>query len=139
MTSSDPAPRGPLHSSLWAVQILLAFSFLAAGGMKATQPLDALAAMGMTFVPRLPGELVRFIGACEVLGGIGLIAPAASRIAPRLTGLAAAGLALVMALAVVEHARNGEYPQIIVNVVLGGLSVFVAWGRLVKVPIAPRQ
>ena len=38
-----------------------------------------------------PGEFIRFIGVCEVLGAIGLILPYALRILPGLTALAAAG------------------------------------------------
>jgi uncharacterized membrane protein YphA (DoxX/SURF4 family) len=43
--------------------------------------------------------------------------------------LAAVGLALLMAGAAITHARRGEYPNIAVNVVLGGLAVWIAVAR----------
>lgn len=47
-------------------------------------------------------------------------------IAVVLTPLAAAGLALTMAGAAIVHARRKEFPDIAVNVVLGGLALLVA-------------
>lgn len=132
------SPRGPLHVGLWIVQGLLAFAFLGAGAMKLSQPIDALLQGGMTFVTYTPEALVRFIGLSEVLGAVGLLAPSALRIQPRLTGIAAALLALVMVLAAGAHLTHGEAPMIVPNIVLGGLSAFVAWGRLVKAPIPAR-
>lgn len=75
-------------------------------------------------------------------GALGLVLPAATRIRPRLTPVAALGLVTVMLLAVlfhvVFHVARGEFQMLPVNVVLGGLASFVAWGRFEKVPIAPR-
>lgn len=131
-------PRGGLHLGLWAAQVLLGLMFLGAGGVKLTTPIGELAAMGMTFVDRSPEALVRFIGLSELLGGIGLLVPAASRILPQLTGVAAALLTLVMVLAAGEHALNNEISHVPANLVLGGLLAFVAWGRLVAAPIPAR-
>jgi hypothetical protein len=50
-------------------------------------------------------------------------------VAPVLTPLAASGLVVLMVGAAVTHARRGETPMIAVNVVLGLLAAFVAWGR----------
>ena len=80
--------------------------------------------------------LIRFIGVSELAAGLGLLLPAALRVAPRLTVAAAAGLALVMVLAVGFHMGRGEYSAIGTNVVLGGLAGVVAWGRVQKAPIA---
>ena len=71
--------------------------------------------------------------------GIGLALPSALRIAPRLTGAAAVGLLVVMVLAAGTHLMNGQASHVPVNVVLGGLSAFVAWGRLSAARIAPRS
>jgi DoxX-like family len=49
---------------------------------------------------------VRFIGVAELLGGIGLILPAAAGIAPILTPIAATCLAVVMVLATDRHATR---------------------------------
>ena len=127
-----------LRVALWTVQILLALTFLMAGFMKATTPIDELVGMGMWFAPTAGGVLVRFIGVSEILGAIGLVAPAATRILPWLTPLAAALLATEMVLAMGTHASAGEWGNLPVNLVLGGLAAFVAWGRTVKAPIPAR-
>ena len=60
----------------------------------------------------------------EVLGAIGLIVPAATGIAPILTPVAALGLALVMAAAVLVHVRRKE--QFASPLVFGLLALVVA-------------
>ncbi len=134
--SLAPTSNKGLRISLWIVQVLLGVAFLMAGLMKATQPLEALAAQ-MPWVAG-SGALVRFIGISELLGGVGVILPALTRIQPRLTPLAAAALTVVMILAAGLHVVRGEFSAVPVNLVLGGLAAFVAWGRFKKAPIAAR-
>lgn len=136
--SSPAQPSKGLHLSLWIVQVLLGVAFLAAGLMKATTPIADLAAK-MSWVASAGAPLVRFIGVSELLGGLGLILPAATRIKPLLTPLAGAALALVMVLAAGTHVALGEYGALAPNFVLGGLAAFVAWGRFKQAPIAPRS
>lgn len=133
-----PTLEALVNIALWILQALLALAFFGAGAMKLATPIDQLLANGMTFVAYTPAPLVRFIGASEVAGALGLILPSALRIAPRLTPLAAGLLALVMALAAGTHLSHGEAPMIVPNLVLGGLSAFVAWGRLRRAPISAR-
>src|SRR4051812_5392780 len=83
--------------------------------------------------------MLMFIGSMELLGAVGVIAPAATRIAPAVTALAAGGFATVMLLAALFHAYRNEPTNIAVNVVLGLVSAFVAWGRAAKAPIASRS
>ena len=123
--------------ALWIAQALLALAFLAAGAMKLTQPLATLAT-SMPWTADVPGAIVRLIGLAEVLGALGLVLPAATRIRPRLTSLAAAALALVMALAAIFHLARGEAAMVPVMLVLAALLAFVAWGRAARAPIAPR-
>jgi putative oxidoreductase len=122
--------------SLWVVQVLLALAFGMAGIMKTTRPIADLA-KNMNWVADLP-SLVRFIGASELAGAIGLLLPSLTRIAPRLTPLAAVGLVTVMILAAAFHISRGEFAMMPPSVILGLLSAFVAWGRFVKAPILPR-
>lgn len=122
-----------IHIALWVVQGLLAVAFGLAGFMKLTAPIAQLAANGMNFVNHYSVEMVRFIGLSEVLGALGLILPAALRIKPFLTPLAATGLAITMVLAAFEHISQGE--PIVANLVLLALTGFVAWGRFIKAPI----
>ncbi len=111
---------------LWIIAGLLAAAFAAAGLMKLTQPKAKLAASGMAWTEDFSDGQVKGIGAVEVLGAIGLILPAALGIAEILTPLAAAGLALTMVGAAITHLRRGEGSMVPINVVLGGLAVFVA-------------
>jgi hypothetical protein len=115
---------------LWIVQILLAALFLFAGGMKLVLPLDKL-----TGPVNLPGALIRFIGVVEVLGALGLILPAALRIKPWLTPLAAAGLVIVMIGAVVITLIGGDAFAAVISFVVGLLAAFVAYGRWRLAPI----
>lgn len=131
-------PPTAWHYGLWCVQALLAVAFAMAGFMKLTTPLDQLGA-AMPWVATAPGALVRFIGLAELAGGLGLVLPAATRIKPILTPLAAAGLVLVMVLAAGVHAVRGELEALPINAVLGGLAALVAWGRTAKAPIAARS
>jgi putative oxidoreductase len=135
----DPGESAPVHLALWIVQVLLALVFAAAGAAKLFTPLAELATKGMGgWVVDSPALLVRFIGASELLGAIGLVAPAATRVAPRLTPVAAAALAVVMVLAAGTHVAYGEHGSVVPNAVLGGLAAFVAWGRSKRRPIAAR-
>lgn len=122
-----------LHITLWIVQILLAVAFGMAGFMKIISPIEQLAESGMTFVADYSTGMVRFIGIVEVLGAIGLILPAALRILPVLTPIAAIGIAIVMVLATYYHVTNSEPTT--ATIVLFVLAVFVAWGRFLKAPI----
>jgi hypothetical protein len=124
-----------LKVGLWVAQGLLAFAFTGAAMMKLTQPWDTLAA-SQAWVKLFSPEVVKLIGAVELLGAIGLIVPSVTRILPVLTPIAAGGLVLTMLGAGATHLRVGEPP--VVNVVLGGLAAFVAWGRFKKAPIAAR-
>ena len=120
---------------LWIVQILLALAFLMVGTLKATQPIDKLAAR-MQWVKTLrPQWLVRVIGVLEVLGAIGLILPAVTGILPWLTPVAAIGLVLTMIGAALLHTRRGEVSHIAPNVVLLLLAAFVVVGRFVVMPL----
>lgn len=128
-----------MNRALWILQILLAAAFGMAGVMKLTTSIDDLLAMGMAWVTYTPEGLVRFIGVAEAAGAVGLILPAALRIQPKLTPLAAALLALVMVLAAIMHGSHAEWPAVPPNVVLGALAAFVAWGRWSKAPILPKE
>lgn len=124
-----------MHIVLWVVQVALAGLFLMAGGFKATADASVLAEQ----MPLLPLAFARFIGTAEVAGALGLILPSALRIAPWLTPLAAGALAFTMASAIGFHVvLEGNASSVPVNVVLLGLTLFVAWGRTMRRPILPR-
>ena len=123
--------------SLWTAQILLAVLFFMAGASKVTMPIAELAAQ-MDWPGDVPAGLVRFIGFAEVAGAFGLVLPAATRILPILTPLAAAGLMTVMSLASLFHIARGELSALPITLGLLALATFVAWGRAYKAPIMNR-
>jgi uncharacterized membrane protein YphA (DoxX/SURF4 family) len=118
-----------MNLALWIIAIVLAVAFAGSGLMKLVVPKDKLVTAGQGWAQDYSSTNIRLIGLVEVLGAVGLVLPAALHIAPILVPLAAVGLALVMAGAIVVHARRKEPMNIVVNVVLIVLAVIVAWGR----------
>jgi hypothetical protein len=108
---------------LWVFQSLLAALFLFAGGTKLVMPIDQLVAQS-----HMSGGFLRFIGVVEVLGGLGLVLPGLTGIAPILTPLAAAGLVIVMIGATVVSLPGGVLAALIPFVV-GVLAAWVAVRR----------
>jgi putative oxidoreductase len=135
MPNATSSPSKGLNIGLWIAQVLLLVAFGAAGGMKLFSP--AVAEMAKT-QSGLPYTLTYFIGTSEVLGGVGVVLPAATRIRPKLTGWAAVGLCTIMVLAFGLHLARGEWSHVPPVVVLGALAGFVAWGRLKRAPISSR-
>jgi uncharacterized membrane protein YphA (DoxX/SURF4 family) len=118
-----------MNMALGIVAIALAAAFASSGLMKLVVPKDKFAESGQGWAQDISPDGIRGIGTVEVLGAVGLIAPALTHIAPILVPLAAVGLALVMVGAAVVHARRKELANIVVNVILLAMAVFVAWGR----------
>lgn len=114
---------------LWIVAAVLAVAFLAAGGMKLAKSKPELAEQGMGWVEDFSPRTIKLIAALEVLAAVGLVVPPLVGIAPVLAPLAALGLVLVMAGAVVTHARRKEAPMVAVNLVLLVLALVVVVGR----------
>jgi DoxX-like protein len=111
--------------ALWIIQVLLAALFAFGGFVKLTMPLEALeAATG-----GLPGLLLKFISVCELLGAVGLILPGLLRIKPGLTPLTAAGLTIIMIGATVDTQVVMGAPMVLLPLVVGLLTAFVAYGR----------
>ena len=110
--------------ALWILNALLALAFIAAGAMKLARPKSALVASGMAWVDDFADPTVKLIGAAELIGGIGLILPLLTGIAPILTPIAATALALVMLGAVVVHIRRKE--SAVPSIILGVLSAVSA-------------
>lgn len=120
---------------LWVVQVVVALGFATSGFVKVTQPISSLKNQ-MAWVVEVPAGLVRFIGAAELLGAVGLILPAATGLGSGLTIAAAVGLALIMVLALGFHLQRGEYNRLSPSAVLLLLSLVVVIGRLAVVPFS---
>jgi uncharacterized membrane protein len=120
---------------LWIGQILLALAFLVVGYGHSLAFEQWSARRGMGWMTAVGRNQMRAIGVLEILGVVGLILPAATAILPWLTPVAATCLAVVMALALVFHARRpGEGLNIVNNAVLGIVAGLVAYGRFVVAP-----
>ena len=126
-----------LNITLWVIQVVLAAMYLMAGYQKAFGDL-AVAVKTIFWVAYTPAPLVRFIGTCELLGAVGLILPAALKIRPQLTTLAAAGLSLIMLLANILHIYRGEYYVLPMTLLLLAMAAFVAYGRWKLAPFTPK-
>lgn len=126
--------RPLLGPVLWAVQVLLALFYVYAGYTKLATPPEQLAQM-MPWTASHP-SLVTFTGVVDLLGGIGILLPAALGILPRLSLLAAAGTIVLQVLALGFHLLRGEVAVAPMNVVLIALAAFVLWGRTRAVPFA---
>lgn len=115
-----------MNIAYWITAGLLAFVYLASGGMKIARNKDALIASGQNWVKNVNPVLPKVVGILEVLGAVGLIVPPLTGIAVVLAPTAAIALALVQVVAIVVHIRLGETKQLAVNVVLLALAVAVA-------------
>jgi hypothetical protein len=125
-----------MNIALWIIAALLAAVFLAGGALKIIFSKEKLVVTGRRSNEAFVGWMedfsagaIKAIGVLEVLGAVGLILPAALGIAPPLVPLAAVGLVLLMAGAIITHLRRHEALPILGNIVYLALAAFVAWGR----------
>jgi hypothetical protein len=126
------------HAALWGLQGSLAVVFGVVGCAKVAKSGAALQS-NLAWIVDVPMPLLKIIGVCEVLGAVGVLLPAATRIRPELTPVAGTCLATVMALAFSFHLYRGDPVRfLIVPSVLGLASAMVAWARLRKAPVEPR-
>lgn len=109
--------------------MLLALLFLFAGGTKLILPISVLMQNASPNQVMLPGWFIRFIGVAEVLGGLGLVLPGLLRNRQYLTSLAALGLAIVMAGAVVVTIMGDGVKMAIGPFVILLLLLFIAYAR----------
>lgn len=120
--------------ALWGTQGVLALVFLLAGGLKLVVPPEVLATMSP-----LPVLFLKGIGLAEVLGAIGLILPALTRVRPGLTPLAGACLAVEMIGAALTTLAMGGGATALMPVAVGLLAAFVAYGRYRLAPRSARS
>jgi len=115
----------------WIVQGILAAAMLFAGGTKLARHRKDLISMGMPWAEDFSDTAVKLIGAAEVVGAVGLILPWALGVAPVLTPVAGAALALLLLGAVVVHVRRKEFAAVVPPLVLAAAGAFVAVVRFV--------
>ncbi len=124
-----------MGTALWIVQYVLAVAFIGAGSivLKSHDVLKADPKMG--WANDFSSGFVQFIGAAESAAALGLVLPGLTGIAPILTPLAAIGLVGIMLGAAATHLRRSETPMVVPPMVLAALAAFVAYGRLVVMPV----
>ena len=120
---------------LWILQVLLALLFIFAGVMKFVMSVEEMNAQSPVV---WPGLFLHFIGLCEILGGLGLLLPSLLKIKPRLTPLAALGLAIITAGATVITLMGPMKVMAAYPFVICLLCLFVAYGRWCVRPISSR-
>lgn len=120
---------------VWGVQLLLAAVFLWHGSIYLFPPAEIAPMIDTMIAPALRV----FIGAAEILAGIGIVLPALTRILPWLTPLAAAGMMVVAGSAALFHLTRGEFGNAAFTLVLLLLASVVAYTRWKIVPINPRS
>ena len=130
-------PSKGLRVALWIVQALLALTFVGTGIWKLASPVPDLAAK-MPWMGQVSQRFLYTTAVFDLLGGLGIFLPSVTRIRPGLAVLGAVGCAALMAAAIIFHVSRGEAANTPFNFVLAALSLFVAWGRRFKDPIAPR-
>ena len=133
-----PAPHTPpahrrWNLALWIAQWLLGISLVGAGVFKLSLG-SAGAAEIFPWSTDVP-LLFTITSVIDVLGGLGLVLPAVTRIMPRLTVLAALGVVLLMASSVVFYLSRGEASEIAPNIVMAVVAAVIAWGRWRIAPI----
>jgi uncharacterized membrane protein YphA (DoxX/SURF4 family) len=120
------------NRALWTVQILVALLFVFAGSTKFLLPVEKMQQGPVVF----PMAFMYFIGACEVLGGLGLVLPGLTHIRTSLTPLAAAGLTIIMVGATTVSIIAGGVAAGIFPAVVGVLTTWIAYSRTRVVPLA---
>jgi len=108
--------------ALWVVQAVVAALFLFAGTMKCVMPMNALK------LP-VPISFLRFIGAAEILGAVGLVLPGLFKVARGLTPAAATGLVMIMTGATTITLQSGAVAAALVPLLVGVLAAMIAYGR----------
>ena len=125
-----------MNIALWILQILLGVYFIFTGVIHFVVPPGLPEPMAWMY--EMSPALHYFSGTAEILAGLGLILPGLTRIQTRLTPLAALGLVVVMAGAIVYHLMRGELSNIVMNLILAALAAFVAYGRWQVAPLKDR-
>jgi uncharacterized membrane protein len=125
-----------MNAILWVLQVLLGVYFFATGIIHFILPPGLTGPMSWMY--ELPQPLHWLSGAVEILAGLGLVLPGLLRVQTRLVPLAALALVVTMAGAAAWHATRGEFPNIVMNLLLGALAAFVAYGRWKLQPLRDR-
>ena len=118
-----------MNALLWVLQAALVLILVPAAITRAVA--YDFAKKRMAWVAALPRPLLLFISLAEILGGLGLVLPGLTGVAPQLTPAAAVGLGIIQALAFGFHVSRHEPRNASANLALFALLAAVAVGRSV--------
>ena len=118
---------------LWVLQVLAALLYGSSGVMKVF--LFDKVSEGVPSFGALPRGAWKALGILELFCTVGLIVPDALHWQPTLTVVAAALLTVESLVFVWVHVKYREVSPIILSCVLGLLTAFIAYGRMVLHPI----
>ena len=122
-----------MNTLLWVLQVLAALLYGTSGVMKVFM-FDKVSGDVPSF-GALPRQAWMALGILELVCTVGLIVPAAFHWQPVLTVVAAAALAIESIVFVWVHVKYREITPIVMSVVLGLVTAFIAYGRTVLSPI----
>lgn len=124
-----------LNRFLWMLQWVFGLYFIGVGVLHLTVP-DGLPEL-LSWMYELNDTLHAILGTVEILGGVGLILPALTRVRPDLAVAAALALIGVMAGALVWHIGRDETSNITANILNIAFLGFIAFGRVRLRPLSP--
>lgn len=128
---------GGQHRLLWILQWIFGLYFIGVGVTHFIVP-DGLPTT-IAWMYDLHENTHRLAGTAEILGGLGLILPGLTGILPKLTSWAAIGLAVIMVLAIVWHARRDETSQMVQDAFIAVVMLYIAYGRWKLAPLPDRS
>ena len=118
---------------LWVLQVLAALMYGSSGVMKVF--LFDKVSQDVPSFGALPRKVWMILGIVELICTVGLIVPAAFHWQPPLTILSAMVLAVESLVFVGVHVKYREVAPLTLSGVLGLLMAFIAYGRMVLMPI----
>ena len=122
-----------MNIALWIAHILLIIVFGMSGYAKVFTPIEELASQ-LAWVNFVPVWMVKLAAVSELFAVLALITIPLIKRYTILVPLAALGLTFIMIGSLFVLAPRGE--SIILNLVLGGVAAFVAWGRWKVMPLS---
>lgn len=127
-----------MNTALWIIAAVAAVAYFIGGATQVLMPKDKYRSLAASqhWADDFSSGQIKAIGTVKMIGAIGLVLPAAVRVAPVLVPLAAVGLMLFMAGAATTRFRRSEWGYLVGDVAFLAVFAFLAWGRFSLQPFA---
>jgi len=116
----------PMNRLLWVLQIVLAL-YNIAGGLYLTMNYEKVASVWA--YSALPKAAWVVLGGIQVVLALGLIVPRRGKVSPKLTSIAAIGLAVISLLGMVLYIAYARFPGTLWAIVPAIVAAFIAYKR----------